>query len=156
MDEFGRFIVFVLIIHGILTIVSCCQASTRYLCNLVKLDDIFEDIERAIDSPPEISFHIQCWHMEERVEYRTDDEGNETRHVHMEKVVTHTADKDFKIKKWYDESPPAKTLHFLSVLLLSRLKTEKFIEYSSKARKRVEKKEKKFIRKNDDDDEFDY
>jgi len=62
----------------------------------------------------------------------------------------------FKIKKWEDKSPPAKTLHFLSVLLLSRLHTDKEINFSSKAHRRFEKKKKKFIKHNNRDKEYDY
>ena len=45
----------------------------------------------------------------------------------------------FKIKKWEDRSPPSETIHFLSVLLLTRLHTDKQIQYSSKASNRFDK-----------------
>lgn len=62
----------------------------------------------------------------------------------------------FKIKKWEDKSPPAETLHFLSVLLLSRLHTDKEINFSSKAHRRFDKKKRKFIKKNNRDKYYDY
>jgi len=62
----------------------------------------------------------------------------------------------FKIKKWEDRSPPSETIHFLSVLLLTRLHTDKQIQYSSKASNRFDKKKRKFIKHNNRDDHYDY
>jgi len=73
-----------------------------------------------------------------------------------ERVNTHYAEKHFKIKKWEDKSPPASTLDFLSVLLLSRLHTDKSLKWGPKANQRFEKKKKKFIRKNRRDKYYDY
>ena len=143
-----------------LVIFSCCMPATRYLCNLVEQPKLKAKIELAIESEPDINYYIQCYHYEWREVTRTDRDadGNETYRTERvrERVNTHYAEKHFKIKKWEDRSPPASTLDFLSVLLLSRLSTEKEIKYSTKAWHRFEKKKKKFIKKNRRDKYYDY
>lgn len=63
------------------------------------------------------------------------------------RVNTHRATKDYKFKKWEDRSPPADTLHFLSVLLLTRLLTKKKIKYEATAKKKYNKQKRKFKKK---------
>lgn len=72
------------------------------------------------------------------------------------RVNTHAANKKFKFKKWEDHSPPPNTIHFLSVLLLTRLWTHKTIKYSAYSWKKFQKKKRKFIRKNNRDVHYDY
>lgn len=141
---------------AILWVVSFCQTATRYICNLVLLDTVFKNIDECIKRPPEVNFYLTAYHMETKTITSTDGNGNTTHREVKEKVVTHRAEKQFKIKKWEDRSPPSKTLHFLSVLLLTRLHTNKQIHFSSKAHRRFKKKERKFIRKNDTDEHYDY
>lgn len=95
--------------------------ATRYLCKLIELDMVFATIDAAIKAPPTIDYHIQCYHMETRYYTVTGENGRTIRKKKKVRVDTHSADESFNIKKWEDQSPPSKTLHYLSVLLLTRL-----------------------------------
>ena len=69
------------------------------------------------------------------------------------KVNTHSAWEGFDFS-WEDRSPPASSLHFLSVLLLTRLKTYKYVEYSPKASSNYDKQYARFIRENNMDTHY--
>jgi hypothetical protein len=112
---------------------SCCHHSTRYVCNLKTLKETFKNIERAIKAPPIVTFHIQNYHYETRTYTERDADGNTQTRTETVRVNTHAATEHFHFDRWQDRSPPASTLHFLSVLLLARLRTYKFISYSPKA-----------------------
>jgi len=58
--------------------------------------------------------------------------------------------------KWEDRSPPADTLNFLSVLLLTRLETTKEIIYSRRADSAFREQKNKFIMYNNNDKEYDF
>jgi hypothetical protein len=62
----------------------------------------------------------------------------------------------FKFSGWEDRSPDVNTLHYLSVLLLTRLRTNKVFEYSTVARKKLGRHEKWFIKKYNTDTHFDF
>ena len=55
---------------------SCCTNSTKYICNVVDIAQVFVNIDAAIEAPPEIHWTIQNYHYETRVEHYTDSEGN--------------------------------------------------------------------------------
>lgn len=118
---------------------SCCQSATKYINNLVQLDQVFANIDAAIKEPPTVEFHIACYHMV------TKRHKNRTSKV---RKYTHRASEKFVIKEWEDRSPPSQTLNFLSVLLVSRLHTDKTIDFSSKASYRFDKQKKVFLKNN--------
>jgi len=109
-------------VYIIYLIWSCCHASTKYISHLVELDQVFANVSAAIKSPPQITFTIQNYHYETR--RRTNSKGRTT--THRVRVNTHYAAIPFIFSQWVDRSPPANTLHFLTVLKLARLRTEKF------------------------------
>jgi hypothetical protein len=84
------------------------------------ITDIFTNIEAAILEPPTITFRISCYHMERRT--RSTKNGTKTYYVRVE---TFSTSKELEIKKWEERSPPISSLHFLNVLLLTRLTTDK-------------------------------
>lgn len=47
---------------------ACCIASTKFIHNVVGLEKTFENIDNAIKAAPQVSFHIQNYHYETRVE----------------------------------------------------------------------------------------
>jgi len=112
-------------VYLIYLIWSCCHSSTKYINNLTTIEQTFVNIKAAIKSPPAISFHIQCYHYETRTYYERDNEGNSQMRTETVRVDTHRAQEMFAFNKWEDRSPPASVLHFLSVLLLARLRTYK-------------------------------
>ena len=75
------------------------------------------NIDKAVKSPPRISFHMECYHYETRTE--TDSKGN-TR-TRREKVVTHTAHKNMSAGTWRDESAPISSLFYLQAMMMTRL-----------------------------------
>lgn len=154
-DGMGIFVGCVIIYIASITW-SCCHSATSYISNATSIKNIYADIERAINEKPTIMFHMCCYHFETRWEHYRDRDGHMHRRRRRVRVNTHRARKNHKIKKWEDQSPPAKTLHFLDVLMLTRLKTCKILHFTEKARKRVDKKAHKFVKKHDRDRYYDF
>jgi len=71
------------------------------------------------------------------------------------RVDTHSAMEMFAFSQWEDRSPPASVLHFLSVLLLARLRTYKIFQYSPRAWMNRQQQYAYFIRCNDRDTHYD-
>jgi len=137
---------------------SACHASTSYVQHLVNLDQMFKNIDAAIRAPPEINFHIECYHYGVKIKGFND---KQDRHAERgddsdDRTITHKAVSPFVFHKWEDRSPPANVLHFLSVLCLTRLHTYKVFQYSSRASHSFTQQKAAFIHKNDRDDFFDY
>jgi hypothetical protein len=135
---------------------SCCHPSTRYISNLVTLDQTYRNINSAILAPPSVEFHIQCYHFETRIHTSRDSNGRHRTTTHRERVNTHRATSPFQFRLWEDRSPPSSVLHFLSVLSLSRLQTKKKILYGPEASYNFQCQKNDFIRFNNRDSQFDY
>jgi len=132
------------IVYIVYQVYSCGSKSTKFIRNLIGIDKVFPKMQKGIDAKPEVTHHVQSYHYETR--HHKDSNGNSR--TTKVRVNTHTAVKEQKIKKWEDQSPPVATLHFLSVLLLTRLWTHKEINYTSTAWKKWKKTKKKIIKKN--------
>jgi len=139
-------------VYIIYLIWSCCHASTAYISHLTELEQVFKNISAAIKSPPSIIFVIQNYHYETR--RSTNSKGKTT--TRRVRVNTHFAAVPFMFNNWKDKSPPASTLHFLSVLHLARLKTEKFFMYSPHAMSNRNQQQAMFIMYNRRDTHFDF
>jgi len=125
----------------------CCNSATRYIKNLTPLNEFFDNIKMSIKADPIIVFHIQCYH------YKTSGTGKNKK---KRRVNTHRATQSFNFSKWEDRSPPAETLHFLSVLLLTRLHTSKTISYSPRAKRELDSQQISFLSMNKRDTSYDY
>ena len=137
-------------------IVSFFTNASAYLRNMVVLPKVFENIQKAIQSPPEVSFHMRCWHNEERIVESTDSEGNTTTRVETIQVTTHEAYQDWEVRSWSDSSPPASTLHYLDVLKMARLRTHKNFFYTPTAVMRKRHDESEFIARESRDEHNDF
>ena len=118
--------------------------STKYIYACVYLPEVYEKADAAIASPPEIKFHIECYHYETRT--HTDDEGRT--HTETVKVVTYRGSKLMKIHVWVDQSPPSYTLNYLENIHVTRLWTDKIILMSPRARARRENQFARFVNNN--------
>jgi hypothetical protein len=58
---------------------------------------VFEDIKRAISSPPKVTLSIQCYHMEEKAVESSNARGDKTWKKEQVKVVTSNDTKNFEI-----------------------------------------------------------
>ena len=110
-----------------------CSASAQYIHNMQDFVECLNNIDKAIKSPPEIYWHIECYHWETRTRTVTDSEGNTRTETYQEKVVTHVANTKFRIKEWMDESAPIASLFYLQAMMLTRLHTNKDIDFSEEA-----------------------
>lgn len=45
---------------------SCAMPSSKYIANSVNLPQVYKDADHAINSQPEIKFHIECFHYENK------------------------------------------------------------------------------------------
>lgn len=134
---------------------SCCHPSTSYISHAMPIREVFDRIDAAIKEKPTITFGIQCYHYVTRIVYYNDSDGNRRSRRERRRINTHRATKQHNIKKWEDQSPPSNTLHFLDVLMLTRLSTDKHLCYTEKGMRRMHKKYNSFIRKHDRDAHYD-
>ena len=81
---------------------SCCTDTCKYINNLVELTDVMKRIKTAIKLAPYWSFHITCYHWEERTITEKDSEGNETTRTESYKVNTHSASQKFDCSAFVD------------------------------------------------------
>ena len=79
---------------------SCASDSAKYIQNMEDFVDCLENIDRAIKAPPEIYWHIECWHYETRTRQVSDGQGGTRTETYQEKVVTHVANTKWRIKEW--------------------------------------------------------
>jgi alpha-amylase/alpha-mannosidase (GH57 family) len=112
---------------------SCCHSATKYMTGLLTISEMFKNVELAIKTAPSVMMHIQNYHYETRHYTTRDSKGNTHHRTKRVRVNTHAATEPFLFTQWQDQSPPASTLHYLSVLLLTRLHTYKTINYSPAA-----------------------
>ena len=110
------------------------------------------NIEAAIAAEPILRMHIQNYHYEERV--TKDKDGNERRR--KVRVNTHRADEPFRFTDWIDRSPPASSLHYIDLFLLTRIHTEKDINLSPQASRSYASQKSSFIRRHHTDVHYDY
>lgn len=113
--------------------------------------ECLNNIDKAIKSPPEIYWHIECYHYETRTRTVTDSEGNTRTETYQEKVVTHVANTKFRILEWMDESAPIASLFYLQEMMLTRLHTNKDIDFSETAYDRYCREKDEWIRDNSRD-----
>jgi hypothetical protein len=118
--------------------------STKYIYSCVFLPDTYQKADAAIAAPPEIRFHIECYHYERRTS--TDSKGRKkTRRV---KVVTYRGSKLMRINTWVDQSPPSYTLNYLENIHVTRLYTDKIILMSPRARDRRRNQFSRYVNAN--------
>ena len=79
-------------VYIIYVIWSCCHDSSKYINHLKKLSNTFNDVQKAIEAPPEITLKIQNYHYVRT----TDSKGRSKRR----RVNTHYAEESFKFEKW--------------------------------------------------------
>ena len=101
----------------------CCNASTKYISNVVDLKQVFININNAIAARPICVLHIQNYHYENRT--YTDSKGRT--HTRRVRVNTHAANENMHFRDWVDRSPPASALAYIDVFLLTRIYTFKYI-----------------------------
>ena len=65
-----------------------------------------------------------------------------------EKIPSYCTKKKFEFTDWVDRSPPASTIDFLNLILVSRLNIDKIVDMSPTARKRYLDEKAEFVNKN--------
>lgn len=113
--------------------VSFGSESARYIHNMQDFVECLQNIDKAIKSPPEIYWHMESYHYETRTREVRDQNGNVRVEQYQEKVVTHVANSKFRLIEWQDESAPIASLFYLQAMMLTRLHTNKDIEFSDVA-----------------------
>ena len=135
---------------------SCCTSSSRYICNTTAIDQVYQNVDRAIKSAPVCTMRIECYHYETRVHTTKDSEGNTSTRTERHRVTTWTARQPFAFTLAIDQSPPSSTLHYLDVMHLVRLRTYKNISYSPQAMASYQYQKQMFIWMNRRDIHYDY
>lgn len=104
---------------------------------------MYKDADHAIQSPPEIVFHMECFHYR-RVRRKTKNGVK----IERKKVVTWRGTRMFKFHEWVDQSPPSYTLNYLEKIHVARMYTDKQIDLSPRARDRRRNQYSQFVNNN--------
>eukprot|EP00055_Hartaetosiga_balthica_P003776 m.8965 g.8965 ORF g.8965 m.8965 type:complete len:395 (-) comp3319_c0_seq1:261-1445(-) len=132
-------------IYLIYLIEACCSSTKGYVNN--KMQDPNPHVAQVLDSPPQITFHIQCYHYETRTRTVRDSNGNTKTETYTERVNTHSASMVFHIQQWYDDSAP----FFVPNYEICQLKFSKSFKFTDASFSRYKMEREVFIRENDRD-----
>lgn len=151
------------IIFALCIIFWCCNlceayaSKTRgYLSKQSMLSDTQDKIKHLKKKGPKIVWHIQNYHYETRVTHYTDKDGNRRTRRRRVRVNTFYKEKNYKYKKWVDQTPPEESLDYLEQFKLVRLDQPLKIDMADKAAKKYRKKKNKFYKKNKVDTHADF
>ena len=75
--------------YFIYIILEFCSYTSKYLCNKSSNEGIYHKMGNYFRTPPQISFHCECYHYENRTYYTTDKHGHRRAHRHRVKVTTY-------------------------------------------------------------------
>jgi hypothetical protein len=73
---------------------SAVHHTTKYLTNLVELDDVMKKFREAIKDPPKVNHSISCYHME----WKTYKDSKGTSHTKKVRKETFQESIDFKFE----------------------------------------------------------
>jgi len=80
------------------------STTPRYLWNQTDPEGIDVYVDRVKCVPPQVVFHVECYHYETHYRTVTDSNGNTRTESYTEKVVTHRASENLQFSTWNDVS----------------------------------------------------
>ena len=125
-----------------------CNETASYLNNLEDFLVTLGNLNMAIKSPPRIIWRMEAYHWKTK-----SDSKGKTKRV---KVVTNSASGNFQIQDWEDESAPISSLFYLRSMMLTRLQTNKDIDFSEESGARYMNDRQAFIDANNTDEHYDF
>lgn len=132
-EEFGGVIGLILLL---MTVEVCVCPSARYLRNILQDDSAYHHVENVRRSPPEVRWHIQCYHYEtiHYTETHKDAEGNKRteRKTRTERRDTYFASFTYRPYYWEDISSPFPDIGRASLTRLTFDKQMVFADAESK------------------------
>ena len=114
-------------------IMSCCSQASQYIWNAMDVDGAYDNLNDVIEARPEVKWHIQCYHYEDRKVTVRDKDGNTRTETKRVRVNTHAASGHFEFTEWKDLSDSIDILFFIEKLRAVRLHVYDNIRYSPKA-----------------------
>ena len=141
-------------IFGIFFLIEFFLSATfKFFCKKMPNSMAVQLIEKLKQSPPEIAWHISCYH-EETVTV-TDSNGNSS--TETRRVYTHKADHQLVIQSWADSTNYSEILNHLNLLQYCRLYFAKGFGFDSQNSQTIYLELKKyFVLINKKDDYFDF
>ena len=102
----------------------------------MSVDNTYDNLQGCIEARPQVDWHIQCYHYEDRQVTRKDADGNTVTETKRERVNTHSASDKFHFEDWKDLSDKIDILFFLERISAVRLHVYDDIRYSTVAARR--------------------
>lgn len=137
---------------------SCLSSSCKYLSNVKTGEGAHKLVKKVKKSPPQLSWHIQCYHMETRtrVVTYTDNQGRSGTRIetYTVRVDTHSASKSYRYDSWDDVSGDLPPLEEYKLTKLTIGK--KWIFADDMTEEDYYSKQERFIRINDRDVSYDF
>ena len=142
IDEKWLFLL-ALIILLISFCVGCCNQTSHFMSNKMKLDDCMSKINSSITNPPKMTMSLQ--------NFNTSGTGKDKKTWY-----TGHHEAPFLFCDWLDKSPPPETLKYVNEIHLTRLYTYDVVNMSAKANASYNIQKHKFIKENWKDENFYY
>lgn len=132
----------------------CFSNSHAYLCNVIVTEGVMAHMERMYSSPPEIRWHIKCFHEEKITKTtKTWEDGSvrtEKETIGYETVYTHSAYGCLKFAAWNDVSTPLKQSEIENYTMTKVSVKKRWICNDGG----YERQKRAFIRRNDVDRDY--
>lgn len=138
---------FMLVLGFLAYQVAAATDSYKYIKNSQSNTEFFDNISKAIESPPTCTMEVKSYYYERR------GKGGRGR---KEKVVTDEAEQQFVFEGWVDRSTSAKAIDYLQSFSAIRLNIDKIVEMSPEAQKRYQEEKKAFIEDKKTEEFYDF
>ena len=77
------------VLYIVYLILEFCSPTAKYLCNKSSDLGMYHKMGKLFQTPPEINFHCECYHMVTRIHTSVDKDGHVNTYTTTEKVVTY-------------------------------------------------------------------